>query len=164
MRVFFMLLLFSMASKAQTLTATGSWALDVSTVKPTVAGANYPGAVESSTNQTIIGVTESVLVSVLSKYDIYIKMSGTLPTGAKLFARRTADGTAGALLGGYVGGTAYLELSASNQKLFTINILAAIGPLVISFQSIPIQYKIEGLSVTQPTGIHTVVLTYTVTK
>jgi hypothetical protein len=96
-------------------------------------------------------------------------MTGALPSGVKLYARRTADGTITSSflsinVGNYSNGLSYVELTNLVQALFYINITLAVNLGTTLFQNIPIQYKLEGLSVTQPTGTYTVTVTYTVSK
>jgi hypothetical protein len=168
MRTLIFLLLISTLGKAQTLTVTGSWAPTLNDVRPSVAGSDYSAVTESLPNQVQLGVSEYLLLALLSKYDISVKKTGNLPSGAKLYVRRSGDGTTNSgsvTLGSYSGGLSYIEVTNSGQQLFRINVTLSLSlPITLSFQNIPIQYKLEGLSVTQPTGNHNVTVTYTVSK
>ncbi|ADQ15829.1 hypothetical protein Lbys_0033 [Leadbetterella byssophila DSM 17132] len=167
MKILLGLLFLSLGLQAQTLNISGNW--NITIAKPTVPGSNYLNSYESSTNAVILSGSDNSILTIGAKYTFSVSMTGALPSGVKLYARRTADGTIissflGLNVGNYSDGLSYLELTNFVQALFYINITLAVSVGTTLFQNIPIQYKLEGLSVTQPTGTYTVTVTYTVSK
>jgi|GEM_PF-885664 len=147
--------------------SNGGWTVpNFNSQKPVEAGSDYqPNYIESDPNETLLTINNAgVLLPTF-----HVSVTGpTLPSGLTLKVRRTGGGTAinllnlnlGILLGNYSGTpmNQYLTLTTSPQPFFTFSGLA----LLASVNNIPIQYRLEGLSVLVPLDTYNVTVTYTV--
>ncbi|SEJ05412.1 hypothetical protein SAMN05216327_105498 [Dyadobacter sp. SG02] len=142
----------SFAACAQTVTINSgtTWSIPSLSSTITKAGKNYEHIETSSASQTLlkvnalIGWTLTAHLSTTSNWD----------SSLKLYVQRTGNGTGIAILS---GGTTYMQLTTTPQVFFTglLNLLA-------HRDNIPIQYKIEGLSVMLPVKTYTATITYTI--
>src|SRR5690606_8536742 len=109
----------------------------------------------------------------LPSFTVEVKQTVTgpsLPSGVILSARRTGDGSgyllgllpAPELFGNYSGvpKNQYLILTISDQTFFSFSALLSLN--LGRVLGIPIQYKLEGLSVLLPVDTYSVTVTYTV--
>ncbi|KAA0992840.1 hypothetical protein [Dyadobacter aurulentus] len=128
-----------------------TWTLPSPSVLVTTAGKNYEHIETSPTSQTLIRVTSLLLWSV----SVQMTNTSNWDPSLKLFVRRTGDGTGSAILG---GSNNYIQLTTANQAFFW-------GLLSLGFNrdNVPVQYKIEGLSVTLPVKTYTTTIQYTIT-
>lgn len=154
---------------AQRITVTGNWSIpNFNSQKPVEAGADYnPNYIESTSNATLLDINNAGIL--LPTF--HVSVTGpTLPSGLTLKIKRTGTGSAinllglgidlGILLSRYSGTpmNQYLTLTPSSQPFFTFSGIA----LLASVNDIPIQYRLEGLSVLLPVNIYNVTVTYTV--
>ncbi|GAA4433804.1 hypothetical protein GCM10023091_07830 [Ravibacter arvi] len=164
---------------AQKITVTGNWSVpNFNSQKPVEAGSDYVSSfVESASNQTLLNVngTGGVLGLLLTGFNIQVRQTVTgpaLPPGLILRARRTGEGL-GYLIGlvplpnilGYytnygVPKNEYLTLTSANQNFFGFFATASLS--LGSVNDIPIQYRLEGLSVLLPVNTYSITVTYTV--
>lgn len=154
----FLLFLISHISRAQlttSLTVTGSdWTVTSLSSASTItkAGKNY----EPTASELSLSTQTYIKVSALLAWGIRIQQTSTLnwDTSLKIYAQRMGDGIGGAAIS---GGTTPVEVSTQIGTFFT-------GSLNLGFskESIPIQYKITGLSVLLPAKTYTTTITYTV--
>lgn len=130
--------------------AGATWTIPTLSSTITHAGKNYEHVESSGTSHTLLKVN-AVLVWAISVSQTNIS---NWDSGLKLFVRRTGDGTGGAIIS---GGTTYIQLTASNQAFFS-------GLLGLGFSrdNVPVQYKIEGLSVLLPVKTYTTTVLYTI--
>lgn len=131
--------------------ATGSsWSIPALSSPITKAGKNYehietsPASLTLLKVNSLLGWTVSAHISVSSNWD----------PALKVFVRRTGDGTGGAIIS---GGTSYIQLTSSSQQFFS----GLLG-LGVSRDNIPIQYKIEGLTVLLPVKTYSATIQYTI--
>lgn len=153
---FFLIFLKNPDTFAQSITITNgasgsTWSIPTLSSVITKAGKNYEHIETSGVSQTLLKVNSALL------WGVSIQQSGTSnwDTSLKIFVKRTGDGTGGAIIS---GGATYMQLTSSNQSFFS-------GLLGLGFSrdNIPIQYKIEGLSVLLPAKTYTTTILYTVT-
>lgn len=151
----FLLLLMHSACFAQSISisngANGSnWNIPALSTTIIKAGKNYEHVETSAASHTLLKVNAlltwsiSVQQSVSSNWDPALKIS----------VRRTGDGTGGAIIS---GGSNYIQLTSSSQVFFS-------GLLGLGFSrdNIPVQYKIEGMSVLLPVKTYSTTIQYTV--
>lgn len=145
--------LFITGASAQSVTVingTNVWSIPTLSSTITKAGKDYEHIETSSTAQTLLRVN-SLLVWTVSAH---MSTTSNWDSALKLFVQRTGNGTGLAILS---GGTTYMQLTSSPQQFFS-------GALNLggNRDNIPIQYKIEGLSVTLPVKTYTATITYTI--
>lgn len=149
---FYIACLSASAASAQTLSINSGTTWSVSSLSSTVtkAGKNYEHVETSSASQTLFKVNAALA------WSIYAHLSNTSnwDSSLKLYAQRTGNGTGIAIL---TGGTSYIQLTSSPQLFFSglLNLFA-------HRDNIPVQYKIEGLSVMLPVKTYTATITYTI--
>lgn len=155
LQILFLVFVTRPAALAQTLTinngtAGANWTLSAPSSAITAAGKNYEHVETTIASHTLLKVNAALVWSVT------IQQSGTSnwDPALKIFVRRSGDGTGGAIL---TGNTNYIQLSTSAQSL--VGGLLGLG---FSREDIPIQYKIEGLSVLLPVKTYTTTLLFTV--
>ena len=146
--------LLSCAAKAQltaSMSITGTtWSVNPLSSTITNAGRNYTHSESSGTGQTLIsanalvGWQVSVQLSVTSGWD----------PSLKLYVKRTGNGNGGAVI---TDGTTDILLTNVPQKFFS-------GLLGIGFArtNVPVQYRIDGLSVLLPVKTYTATVLYTI--
>nr|WP_295922676.1 hypothetical protein [uncultured Dyadobacter sp.] len=150
--LFYITCLFVTGASAQSVTVingTNVWSIPTLSSTITKAGKNYEHIETSSASQTLIRVT-SLLIWTVSAH----MSTSNWDSSLKLSVQRTGNGTGLAILS---GGTTYMQLTSSPQQFFS-------GALNLggNRDNIPIQYKIEGLSVTLPVKTYTTTITYTI--
>ena len=133
---------------------TGSWSLSIgSTDLISGAGSDISNPFVSLANQVSIEVTDARPFRDDWRIDIH-KSDAIWPAGFRLFVMRTGDGT-GHNKATISGGLSYLEISDTDQLFF----LGAGNR-----SGIPIQLKLEGVSVQIPPGLYSTTVIYTVTE
>ena len=152
--LFYIFLIFQ-ATCAQTISISNggggsTWTVPTLSSTITNAGKNYEHIETSSTSHSLLKVSSILIWTV----DAQLSNTSNWDPGLKLFVRRTGNGTGSAIL---VGGAAYVQVTTSNQVFFS-------GLLGLGFSrdNIPIQYKIEGLSVLLPVKTYTTTILYTI--
>ena len=149
---------FSMTAQIN-ITATGIWDLNVQPTDVFEAGNDYAGTYNSANNQINISVTQSsFFANLLSNYQWRVdvrKQDVNWHTNLRLYARRTGNGNPFWINGLVSGGNNFVELSNTNQILITGN---------RTRYDIPIQYRLEGVSVLLPVQTYETVIIYTVTE
>ncbi|SDD48753.1 hypothetical protein SAMN04487996_101139 [Dyadobacter soli] len=142
--------IFTASAQTITINSGNTWSIPSLSSTITKAGKNYEHVETSSASQTLfkvnalLGWTLTAHLSTTSNWD----------PSLKLYVQRTGNGTGIAILS---GGTTYIQLTSTPQVFFTglLNLLA-------HRDNIPIQYKIEGLSVMLPVKTYTATVTYTI--
>lgn len=159
----FLFLIISSVSQAQlttSLTVTGSdWSVNTLSSASTItkAGKNYESAASesSSLSQTYIKV------SAILAWQINVQLSSTAnwDPALKISVLRTGDGMGGARITG--GNTTFQQVTTGVQPFF--NGTLVLVTLGFGRENIPVQYKIEGLSVLLPVKTYSTTILYTVT-
>jgi len=103
---------------------------------------------ESAPNQALIDITNTNRFWVVSVY----KVDSLWPSAFRLYVRRTGDGKGP---GNISGGLNYLELTDREQIFFSGSRLRL---------AIPLQFRLEGLSVEIPPQVYMTTIIYTVTE
>jgi hypothetical protein len=144
--------LYAFASSAQTISINSGTTWSIPTLSSTItkAGKNYEHIETSSASQTLLKVNALIGWSISA----HLSTTSNWDSSLKLYVQRTGNGTGIAIVS---GGTTYMQLSSTPQVFFTglLNLLA-------HRDNIPIQYKIEGLSVMLPVKTYTTTVTYTI--
>jgi hypothetical protein len=161
MRYLLLLLLFvARLAEAQKVTVTGAW--NPSLTAPTVGGANYTSsALESSTDQVKITLLPQILyLAGTVSVSAHITHGSTpWPSDLTLSIRRTGTGSAGISIATFSGGGAYQQLTPSTAAFFSVTILIS---LLSQIADIPVQYRLDGISVLRPVGDYSATVTYTI--
>ena len=149
--LFFLLSLLSLMSLAYAIRirVTGQWSeiIDVNDL------AGPPGSdlipyQESAPNQVLIDITNTNRFWDVSVY----KVDSLWPATFRLYVRRTGNGQG---LGEISGGLNYLEITDIEQIFFSGR---------RQRRRIPLQFRLEGLSVQIPPQVYTTTIIYTVTE
>lgn len=154
LQMLFLAVLVSPVAFTQTIAINGTsganWTLSAPSTILTAAGKNYEHVETTAVNHTLLKVNAALV------WSVSVQQSGTAnwDTGLKISVRRTGEGTGGAIL---TGNTNYLQLTTTAQAL-----VGGILGLGFSRDDIPIQYKIEGLSVLLPVKTYTTTILFTV--
>lgn len=165
----FLVLLFVSGGYAQRITVTGNWTvpnMNNPMPVPVEAGSDYNlSYIESTSNETLLTVNNAGILLPTFHIDVTGPM---LPSGVTLKVMRTGGGFAlnllglnlGILLGNYSGTpiNQYLTLTTTQQPFFSFSGVV----LLASVNDIPIQYRLEGLSVLLPVDTYNTTVTYTV--
>jgi len=140
------------ACRAQTIVINSgnTWSIPSLSATITKAGKNYEHIETSGASHTLLKVNAIVGWSISA----HLSTTSNWDSSLKLYVQRTGNGTGIAILS---GGTTYIQLTSTPQVFFT-----GLLNLTASRDNIPIQYKIEGLSVTLPVKTYTTTVTYTV--
>lgn len=140
------------AVSAQTLSINSGTTWSVSSLSSTItkAGKNYEHIETSSASQTLFRVNAAIAWSITA----HLSTTSNWDSSLKLYVQRTGNGTGIAIV---TGGTTYMQLTATPQLFFSglLNVFA-------NRDNIPVQYKIEGLSVMLPVKTYTTTVTYTI--
>jgi hypothetical protein len=140
------------AASAQTISINSgtTWSIPSLSSTITKAGKNYEHIETSSASQTLLKVNALLTWSITA----HLSSTSNWDSSLKLYVQRTGNGTGIAILS---GGTTYIQLTSTPQTFFggLLNLLA-------HRDNIPIQYKIDGLSVILPTKTYTTTVTYTI--
>lgn len=151
-----LLLIFSYSIKAQTLTVTGtSWSVPI--VSITEAGTDYNGTYQSATNQVQLTVGIPLLLG-NGKVSVHYQPNPTWNNSLVLSTRRTGNGATLCLLCSISGGTNYQTMTQSDIELFRITAVLALA----SYNNIPIQFQLSGVSVTIPAATYNSRVVFTV--
>lgn len=144
--------LSTFACCAQTISINSGTTWSIPSPSPTItkAGKNYEHIETSIASQTMLKVNALLGWTVRA----HLSTTSNWDPSLKLYVQRTGNGTGIAILS---GGTTYIQLTSTPQTFFNglLNILA-------HRDNIPIQYKIEGLSVMLPVKTYTTTVTYTI--
>lgn len=140
------------AASAQTISINSgtTWSIPSLSSTITKAGKNYEHVEISSASQTLLKVNALLTWSITA----HLSSTSNWDSSLKLYVQRTGNGTGIAILS---GGTTYIQLTSSPQTFF-----GGLLNLTASRDNIPIQYKIDGLSVILPTKTYTTTVTYTI--
>lgn len=130
---------------AQSIDATGEWNYTIPTNDITEAGEDFTGIYESSVNQTYVDIENT------NKWDVLVqKIDIDWDNTFNLFVKRTGNGIGQKNL---KGGSNYKEINNKSAKFFSGD---------RDRISIPLQYKIEKVSVTIPAHTYIVEIVYTI--
>ena len=144
--------LSAFAASAQTISINSGNTWSVPTLSSTItkAGKNYEHVETSSASQTLFKVNALLAWSISA----HLSSTSNWDSSLKLYVQRTGSGTGIAIV---TGGTTYMQLTTTPQLFFSglLNVLA-------HRDNIPVQYKIEGLSVMLPVKTYTTTITYTI--
>jgi hypothetical protein len=154
--LFCMAFLLGAAAFGQTVSisngASGAtWSVPTLSSTISKAGKNYEHVETSSPSHTLLKVSAVVIWSV----SVHQSATSNWDPSLKLYVQRTGTGTGLAILS---GGTSYIQLSSTSQQFFTGLLTLFSG----NRDNIPIQYKIEGLSVMLPVKTYTTTVMYTI--
>lgn len=120
-----------------------NWTVPISPI--TEAGANYAASYESVANQILISATLPILLS-NARISVQYQANPTWHGSLNIAARRTGSGQTLCVLCAVTGGTTYLPITTVATELFRIqNVLA-----LTTFNNIPVQLRLSGVSVTTP--------------
>lgn len=149
---FYIAALSIFTASAQTISINGGTTWSIPTLSSTItkAGKNYEHIETSGTSQTLLKVNAVLAWSITA----HLSTTSNWDSSLKLSVQRTGNGTGIAIL---TGGTTYIQLTSTPQAFFS-----GLLNLTASRDNIPIQYKIEGLSVMLPVKTYTTTVTYTV--
>nr|WP_314495216.1 hypothetical protein [uncultured Chryseobacterium sp.] len=154
--VFFILLIFTVQIKSQTITVTGAnWTVPLPSI--TEAGSNYSGTYESSTNQIILAATVPLLLG-NAKVTVHYEPNPNWNSALILSARRNGNGTTVCALCTITGGTTYLPFTQTAVELFRIQAVLALA----SYSNIPVQIQLSGVSVTIPAANYNSRIVFTI--
>jgi hypothetical protein len=135
----------SLPASGQTITVTGTWNLTVGEANLTGgAGTDLTDTYESATNQVICDVNGA---SFKKTWAVYVHMTGGWDSRLRLDTRRQAYNN-------LVGGTAYFELTTTDQEFFYTTVKRAAN-------GIQIQFRLRGMSLQVPIGTHSTTVVYT---
>lgn len=164
--LFLAILSFSSYLNAQTITVEGTdWTVSIPAI--TEAGTDYVGPFESTASQVLISMTVPGLLSVGSNANVsahYVVPASFANTSLVLQRRRTGTGTNGSLCIACTvsGGDTYQNITASPINFFTLS--TGIGLGTNRRNNIPVQFRLNGVSVTNPIGSYTAQIVFTVTN
>jgi len=127
-----------------------TWSIPTLSSTITKAGKNYEHVETSALSHTYLKVTSIAFWNV----SVQQTVSSNWDPSLKLFVRRSGDGTGLVTIS---GGTAFLPVTSGNTLFFS-------GLLGLGFgrENIPVQYKIEGLSVLLPVKTYTTTIVFTI--
>lgn len=152
--IFYLFLLLALQSKAQNMNVTGNWNLALSTSQITEAGNDYDQNIESSASQSFLthSLGGSIINQLFTNWQVYVQRIDTnWNPNLKIDVRRTGVGSY-TIFASLNGGTVYQEINSSTSLFY-------IGSG--NFSNIPVQYRLRGMSVTMPVGVHSTTLLYT---
>jgi len=143
-----------MAQTASVTITNGSqganWNIPTLSSSITKAGKNYEHIETSALNHTVLKVNSLVFWNVSVQQTVSSNWDPLL----KLYVRRSGDGTGLVTIS---GGSAFQQVTGASSLFFS-------GLLGLGFgrDNIPIQYKIEGLSVLLPAKTYTTTILFTI--
>ncbi|TLV03873.1 hypothetical protein [Dyadobacter luticola] len=142
---------FSQSITISNSSTGGTWSVPTLSSTITSAGKNYEHTETTGASHTLIKINSLVVWTV----SVSMSTTSNWNSALKLSVRRTGDGTGLVTIS---GGTNYILLSSTPQFFFN-------GLLGLGFgrDNVPVQYKIEGLSVTLPVKTYTTTVLYTIT-
>ena len=131
--------------------AGATWTVPTLSSSVTTAGKDYVVYGETS----VVAQT-TLKINALLFWTVNVQLSTTANwnPGLKVYVVRTGNGTGGAILN---GGTTYKEVTTTTQAFFS-------GSLGLNYarDNVPVQFKIEGMSVMLPAKTYTTTIVYTV--
>lgn len=142
-------------ASAQSFSVSGSWVVSVSASTITEAGSDYTQAITSAANQSLMSLVPGTNNGQNKNgiWQVYInREDGDWDSRLTILARRTGTGTPLSSNNSITGGTAYIAIPSSYAVFFSGR-----G----SYNNIPIQYQVSGLSVLIPVRAYTTTITYT---
>ncbi|MCF2487724.1 hypothetical protein [Dyadobacter sp. CY347] len=151
-----LMLVFGTNCVGQTLTIANlplgaTWTVPTLSSSVTTAGKDYVVYGETS----VVAQT-TLMINALLFWTVNVQLSTTTNWNPRLkvYVVRTGNGTGGAILN---GGTTYKEVTTTTQAFFS-------GSLGLNYarDNVPVQYKIEGMSVMLPAKTYTTTIVYTV--
>lgn len=146
------LILAIQSAFSQSIVVSGGWSKTVSTL--TEAGSDYTQSTASPQNQTLISIRDRQVLPVLNLgWEIRInRVDVDWDSRLSLKAVRTGNGTPTNVLSSISAGNQLVEVNVNSQVFFTGN---------STYDNIPIQYQISGLSVTIPAKTYSTTIVYT---
>lgn len=158
MKVSLFMLLFIIFSggvmHAQSMSVTGNWNPNLAASQIAEAGNDYNPAISSATNQTSLShsLGGGIFNQILNGWQVNVqRVDNNWNPNLQLQLRRTGDG-GGTFLSNIAGGTTYQQVSTASTIFYNGN-----G----NFSNIPIQYRLQGISVTLPVGTYSTTIIYT---
>ncbi|MFN4084567.1 MAG: hypothetical protein ACK4LB_01420 [Spirosomataceae bacterium] len=132
-----------------------NWTTTVPSSEIRDAGINYSTPIfESSSNQVVFSITGGTLVN----YNVQVsRVDSDWSNQLTIFVRRTGTGTGGTL-GTINGGTNYQQVSTLPQNFIN-------GSLGLSGtrSNVPVQFRVEGISVLLPSKTYATSIVFTLT-
>lgn len=155
--LFYLLVIFwTKQSVAQTMTVGGTnWTVPISPI--TEAGANYSGSYQSAANQILVSATLPALLSG-ARVSVQYQADPTWHPSLSIAARRTGTGQTLCLLCSVTGGTTYLPVTTVATELFRIQTVLTLT----TFNNIPVQLRLSGVSVTIPAATYRARVVFTI--
>jgi len=141
---------FTVSAQTISINSGTTWSIPSLSSTITKAGKNYEHIETSSASQTLLKVNAVLAWSITA----HLSTTSNWDSSLKLSVQRTGNGTGIAIL---TGGTTYIQLTSTPQAFFS-----GLLNLTANRDNIPIQYKIEGLSVMLPVKTYTTTVTYTI--
>lgn len=155
--IIIIIILISIHYKAQRVLTVGGTNWTVSVPSITEAGTNYSGTYESAANQILLGASVPVLLG-NGKVSVHYEANPTWNNNLVLYARRTGNGTTGCAGCTISGGTTYTIIPLTDVELFRITAVLALA----SYNNIPIQLQLTGVSVTIPAATYNSRIVFTI--
>lgn len=138
------------------LAAQANWTVTAPSASISDAGNNYGSSIlESVSNQVVFSITGGSLTS----YTIQVsRIDADWSNQLSIFVRRTGTGTGG-ILGSINGGTNYQQVTTFPQFFFN-------GSLGFSNNrsNIPVQFRIDGISVLLPAKTYATTIVFTLSN
>ncbi|MGR3812151.1 hypothetical protein [Jiulongibacter sp. NS-SX5] len=150
--------MISMGLKAQTITASPGWTYTLSSSDISEAGNDYNVNIESAANQTLVDAVTNSFYSATIRVAVE-KIDNNWSNQLILSARRTGNGSGG-WFSGVSGGLNYIQLSSTPQLLYT----CTTGYFSGGYFDVPIQYRVQGLSLLVPAQSYSTTVRYTITN
>lgn len=144
--------------KAQTISASPGWTYTLSSSDISEAGNDYNVNIESAANQTLVDVVTNYIGNYNFKVAVE-KIDNNWNSQLTLSVRRTGNGSGG-WFAGISGGTNYIQLSSTPQLLYSGNT----GYFSGGYFDVPVQYRVQGLSLLVPAQNYSTTVRYTITN
>lgn len=139
-----------------TMTVGGTnWTVPFSPI--TEAGSNYSGTYQSAADQILISATLPALLSG-ARVSVQYQADPTWNGSLSIAARRTGNGQTLCVLCNVTGGTTYQPVTTVATELFRIQTLLTLT----TFNNIPIQLRLSGVSVTVPAASYRARVVFTI--
>lgn len=138
------------------LVAQANWTVIAPSTSIADAGNNYSSSIlESASNQVVFSITGGSLVN----YNIQVsRIDSDWSNQLSIFVRRTGSGTSGAL-GSINGGTNYQQVNTFPQNFIN----GSLG-LTGSRANVPVQFRIDGISVLLPAKTYATTIVFTLSN
>ena len=136
------------------MNVTGNWNPTLSSTQIIEAGNDYNATLSSSTNQTLLthSLGGGFFNQLFGGWQVNIqRIDSNWNPALQLEIRRTGVGSS-TIFSGINGGTIYQQVSPSSTIFYTGR-----G----NFNNVPMQYRLQGMSVTLPVGTYSTTIIYT---